>query len=57
MKKTKRPNCFKCKFYFVTWDPQNPHGCKAIGFKGKAIPNVTVRKTSGKDCLLFQQKK
>ena len=33
-----------------------PYGCKAIGFKGKVQPNVTVRKTSGKDCLLFQRK-
>ncbi len=56
MKKSKRPNCIKCKFFTVTWDPKKPYGCKAIGFKGKAMPSTMVRRTSGKDCLLFQEK-
>lgn len=56
MKKTTRPICMKCKFFAVTWDPKKPYGCKAHGFKGKTIPNVMVRKTSGQDCLLFQAK-
>jgi len=50
-------DCKKCKFFYITWDPKMPYGCRAIGFKGKVLPNVTVRKTSGKDCLLFQRKK
>lgn len=57
MKKPQRPNCRKCKFFSITWDPEKPYGCKAMGFKGKALPSVTVRKSSGKDCLLFQEKK
>ena len=56
MNNKQKPDCIKCKFFYVTWDPQMPYGCKAIGFKGKVQPNVTVRKTSGKDCLLFQRK-
>jgi len=52
----KRINCRRCEYYFVTWEPQNPHGCKAYGFKGKQIPSVTVFQSSGVDCNYFKEK-
>lgn len=49
--------CHHCKFYFITWDSQRPHGCKAMGFKSREIPGAVVRKNSaGLDCLKFQKK-
>jgi hypothetical protein len=49
--------CHKCKYYFITWDPKQPHGCRAIGFKSKDLPSRLVFKTSGQKCLKFIPKK
>jgi len=49
-------NCYKCNYYYVTWDPQRPNGCKAMGFKSKQLPSITVYRSSGKPCQLFSEK-
>jgi hypothetical protein len=50
--------CHKCLYYYVTWDPQLPHGCRIMGFKSRLVPAIEVRRTmQGKDCLLFKAKK
>ncbi len=48
--------CQKCKFYYVTWEQSQPHGCKAYGFKSKIIPSRVVKNSSGVDCSFFQAK-
>ncbi len=48
--------CQKCKFYFVTWEKNKPHGCKAYGFKSQQIPSVVVKNSSGADCSFFDPK-
>lgn len=50
-------NCKKCIYYFVTWDPQKPMGCKAFGFKSQGLPSVEVHKASGAPCKAFTPKK
>ncbi|WDP88674.1 MAG: uracil-DNA glycosylase [Desulfobacter sp.] len=52
-----RINCYKCKFFYVTWEPAHPNGCRAMGFKSKQLPSVVVRRSSGKPCQLFEPKK
>ncbi len=52
-----RINCTACKFYHITWDRNHPHGCRAMGFKGKEIPLMTVLKTTGAKCLFYEGKK
>ena len=52
----KRINCRKCKYYFVTWQKDKPHGCKAYGFKSQQIPSMVVFQSSGTKCSLFTQK-
>jgi hypothetical protein len=43
--------------YYVTWDKNFPHGCRAMDFKSLQVPSVVVQSsTQGKDCLLFKQK-
>ena len=49
-------NCFKCRHFFTTWDAQHPRGCKAYGFKTRELPSVLVKRTSGVECLKFEQK-
>ena len=52
----KRVNCKRCVHYYVTWQAQHPHGCKAFGFKSKIIPSMQVMKDSGKACGMFEEK-
>ena len=49
--------CQKCTNYFVTWEAEKPHGCKAYGFKSKVIPSIVVKNSSGENCKLFVEKK
>lgn len=51
-----KPNCHKCKYYYVTWEPAFPNGCKALGFKTKEMPSLYVLRSSGKECLYFEKK-
>ena len=53
-----RIDCHKCIYYYVTWNPNFPHGCRAMGFKSRRYPINEVRNImNGKDCLLFIDKK
>jgi len=52
----KRINCRRCEYYFVTWEPKQPHGCKAYGFKAPQIPSMVVFQSSGTDCTMFKEK-
>lgn len=49
----KKINCFKCKYFYTTWNSKFPRGCKGYGFKTKEIPSVYVQKTTGQPCLQF----
>ena len=48
--------CQKCKYYYVTWEPNKPHGCKAFGFKSRLLPSLVVRQSSNKTCHMYQEK-
>lgn len=49
-------DCLGCTHFQVTWDPDHPRACRAMGFKGKAWPCLEVLHTSGERCLLYQPK-
>jgi predicted nucleic acid-binding Zn-ribbon protein len=67
-----RIDCHKCRYYFVTWNQQFPHGCRAMGFKSDRYPIDEVRGAlnevrgalnemrgalKGADCLLYEPKR
>ncbi|TFE04203.1 uracil-DNA glycosylase [Jeotgalibacillus salarius] len=56
MSESKRINCHACKYYYVTWDPKFPKGCKAHGFKTKHLPSLEVFRASGHPCYAFEPK-
>jgi len=56
MKKTNPIDCFSCQHFYVTWDANNPRGCKAFAFKTRRLPSEVVFETSGEDCLKFAPK-
>ena len=51
-----RVNCFKCKHFSVTWEPEFPKACSLFGFKTKNLPSVDVVETTGAVCLGFERK-
>jgi hypothetical protein len=52
MESTNR-RCGNCRHYYITWDKSFPYGCKAMGFKSKALPYALTREVSGQECLSF----
>ncbi len=55
-KQSSRIDCRKCTHYYVTWDSQFPHGCRAMKFKSKALPSAMVRRSSAMACQVFESK-
>ena len=51
------PVCRKCVYYYITHDPENPYGCRAMGFKSRRNPALVVFESSGMQCRLFTIKK
>ncbi|MCP3914468.1 MAG: hypothetical protein GY711_02800 [bacterium] len=49
-----KPNCTHCRYFFVTYEPKQPRGCRAYGFKSLAMPTAVVLETSGADCKQFE---
>lgn len=53
---TKKINCKKCKYFYITWDVSSPYGCKSMGFKSKFMPSIIVYKSTHESCLYFNPK-
>jgi len=49
-------NCYKCKYFYITWDTNFPRGCRLLGFKSRGIPSADVFNSSGIPCLSFEPK-
>lgn len=56
MTQQKKADCRRCRHYYVTWDKRTPHGCRAMKFKSKMLPNIVVLRSAGHPCLLFERK-
>jgi len=52
----KKPNCFKCNYFKITWDPVYPRACEMFGFKGHTMPSDEVFKATGHVCPAFSLK-
>ena len=48
------PHCLKCKYYFATYDPKVPHGCRIYGFKSTTMPSSLVKKETNQECQACQ---
>ena len=49
-------NCYKCKYFYITWDKNFPYGCKAMKFKTKKLPSKVVKENSNMTCQSFIKK-
>ena len=54
--RAKSPSCFKCRHFQITWQPQRPYACLAMGFKSQRLPSLVVMQSSGGPCLSFSPK-
>jgi hypothetical protein len=52
----KRPDCLKCAYYRITWNPEFPRACEMFGFKGMTMPSVEVFRAAGRPCPAFRLK-
>lgn len=53
-----KPNCTKCKHYFITHDIRAPKGCRAYQIKSTSMPSMVVKQANtGQECLGFSPKK
>lgn len=49
-------NCFKCKYFYITYQETFPYGCKLMAFKSKVLPSKEVLSASGEECKGFESK-
>ena len=50
------PNCWKCRFFKISWDPRFPYECEAMNFKSQALPCIQVMSIDGRHCQWFRSK-
>jgi hypothetical protein len=51
-----KPDCWKCVYFKISWDPSKPYACQMMGFKSRMIPSLEVRLADGHDCRGFTPK-
>ena len=50
------PNCWKCRFFKISWDPKFPYECQAMDFKSQGLPCAQVLGIDGRECQSFSRK-
>lgn len=53
---SKSPNCWKCRFFKISWDPKFPYECQAMDFKSQGLPCAQVLGIDGRECQSFSLK-
>lgn len=52
----KGPNCWGCRYFSISWDPNRPYACDLMGFKSKMLPSIEVLRADGHFCIGFEPK-
>lgn len=50
------PNCWQCRHFAVSWDPNMPYSCRLMGFKSRILPAIEVLRADGQRCHGFMRK-
>lgn len=50
-------SCIGCIYYYVTWDPKHPKGCKYFGIKSIKMPCQVVKETTQHYCNMYTKKR
>ena len=50
-----KPNCMKCKHFFMTYDQNTPRACRTYQIKSQQLPSVIVKQANGgAECMGFE---
>lgn len=49
----KAPNCLKCVYFKVTYEPAFPYSCAVFGVKSRDLPSLAVFRSTGHHCPSF----
>jgi hypothetical protein len=52
--KGRGPNCLKCVYFKVSWDPVFPRSCGIFGIKCRDLPRTEVFRATGAQCPFFR---
>lgn len=52
---SRAPNCLKCVFFAVSWDPSFPRSCSVFGIKSRDLPSMVVYQSTGRHCPSFRE--
>jgi len=50
------PDCLKCLYFRVTWDPRLPRACELFGIRCRQLPAAEVFSATGRQCPAFELK-
>jgi hypothetical protein len=50
------PNCLKCAYFKVSWDPALPNACEIFSIKSRLMPSLEVFRSAGSNCPSFRLK-
>jgi len=48
------PDCFKCRYFKITWELSYPRSCQFFGVKCRNLPSMEVFLSTGKNCYAFE---
>jgi hypothetical protein len=52
----KSANCYKCVYFYNTFDGSMPYGCRIFGLLSRRFPSSVIREALRHDCTLFALK-
>jgi hypothetical protein len=53
---SRAPNCLKCAYFSITWDPVFPRSCEIFSIKCANMPSWEVFRATGSNCPSFHLK-
>ena len=51
-----KPDCLKCRHFYITWSPGTPNGCRRFGIQCKDSPTKIIASAGLGDCQGFEPK-
>lgn len=48
------PDCLRCQFFAVSWDPDFPRSCTVFGIKSRQLPSILVYEATGRHCPAYR---
>jgi len=50
------PDCYRCRHFAISWQPQTPYACRLFGFSSRLLPALEVVRSDGRPCQGYERK-